>query len=117
MLRSLKTEREEGFASIVEVVITAVIFIIATAGIVSTVSMLRPHGRQSSQRIEAAYIGKDIIDQLRTEVRASDDGEFFGPNLSTTETHNLGQIGDYTVSYTVTEPIPNLRHLTMNITW
>ena len=71
MLRNLKKERMEGFASIVEVAVTAVIFILATAGILSTVSMLKPHGRESTKKIEAAYIGKGIIDQLRKEVHAT----------------------------------------------
>ncbi|MCK5082364.1 MAG: hypothetical protein KAR31_05610 [Candidatus Omnitrophica bacterium] len=115
MLRGLKKARKEGFASIVEVAVTSVIFILATAGILSTVSMLKPHGEQSLKKIEAAYIGKGIIDELRQEVHASAGG-LFGGNLAL-GVHNMTTVGDYTVSYIVTEPIPNLRRLTMNITW
>ena len=119
MLRDLRTKRAAGFASIVEVIVTTVIFILATAGILSTVSMLKPHARGSTKEIEAAYVGKAVIDQLRKQVAAADGGVFFGSNLSL-GTHNLppsGPNGDYTVSYTVTEPIPNVRKLSMTITW
>ena len=115
MLRNLKKERREGFASIVEVAVTAVIFILATAGILSTVSMLKPHGRESTKKIEAAYIGKGIIDQLRKEVHAT-PGSLFGSNLSI-GTHTLTPIGDYNVTYVITAPTSDLRQLTMNITW
>ena len=120
MLRSLKKEGKEGFASITEVVVTAVIFILATAGILSTVSMLRPLRWQSSKKIEAAYVGKGIMDDLRKEVHATTTAgeELFGPNLAL-GVHNPPAIGDYTVTYTV-NPVagnPNLRKLTMDITW
>ena len=115
MLRSLRKKKREGFASIVEVVVTSVIFVLATAGILSTVSMLKPHGRESSKKIEAAYIGKGIMDNLRKEVHAT-TGALFTGNLAV-GTYNLAAIGNYTVGYVVTEPIPNLRRLTMTITW
>ena len=115
MLQNLKREKVEGFASIVEVAVTAVIFILATAGILSTISMLKPHEQGSSKKIEAAYIGKGIIDTLRKDVHATSAG-FFGTNLAV-GIHNPPAVGDYTVTYTVTEPTPNLRQLTMNITW
>ena len=121
MLRSFKKNREEGFASIVEVAVTAVIFILATAGILSTVSMLRPHGQQSSKKIEAAYIGKGIMDDLRREVNATTTAgqEFFGPKLAL-GAYGPTVISGYTVNYTVAEANPgdpNLLKLTMTITW
>ena len=110
--------REKGFASIVEVVVTTVIFILATAGILSTLSMLQPHVRTSTREIEAAYVGKGIIDDLRKEVEAGAIGGdgFFGPNLAL-GAHTPSVIGDYTVTYTITEPIPNVRKLSMTIDW
>lgn len=104
--------KKKGFASIIEVIITSVIFVIGAVAILSTVSQFRPHGQESSQKMEAAYIGKGIIDDLRQQVSAED-----------WDTGNLALgpygfvIGDYTINYTITEPITDLRHLTMNITW
>jgi hypothetical protein len=112
MLRDLK---KKGFASITEVIVTSIIFVLATAGILTTLSMLRPHGGESSQKIEAAYLGKGIIDDLRKEI---DAGTWNSGRLSIGQ-HNLGPIDGYTVSYTVTQlpPPANARHLVMNITW
>jgi hypothetical protein len=115
-----KRKKQGGFASIVEVAVTAVIFILATVGIISTVSALKPHARESTKKIEAAYVGKGIIDELRKEVNAAPGGVFFGNNLSI-GTHTRSAITTtgtaYTVTYDVTEPIPNVRKVTMTVTW
>lgn len=110
MLRDLK---DKGIASIVEVIVTAVVFVIAVAGILSTVAMFRPQGKEASQKIEAAYVGKGIIDDLRQQVNAEDwdTGNLIAGTYSTT-------VGIYTVNYTITdEPSLGLRHLAMNITY
>ncbi len=109
MLRDLK---ENGLASIVEVVITAVVFIIAAAGIISTVTLFKPVGRGSSRKIEAAYIGKGVIDELRQQISAEDWAD---PNSNlAVGTYNTA-ISGYDITYTISEPITGLRHLTMNI--
>lgn len=119
MSERFKKNGKDGFASIIEVVITAVIFILATAGILSTISMLRPHGVESSRKIEAAYIGKGIIDDLRNEVHATTTPpyEYWGPNLDPDAGTYTQTQGDYTISYDVTQVNPNLRKLDMTITW
>ena len=116
MLHALKKLRESGFASLVEVAVTTVIFILATAGILSTISMLRPHAQESTRSLEAAYVGKGILDELRKQVGVQPGNEYFGPNLDV-GIHNLGSLNGYTVSYNVTEPIPDVRKVTMTITW
>lgn len=112
MLRDLK---DKGIASIVEVIVTSVIFVIAAAGILSTVAMFRPQGKEASLKIEAAYVGKGIIDDLRQQVNAedwNDPGSSLAPDTYTTT------IGIYTIDYEITDE-PNLgyRKLTMNITY
>ena len=112
MLRELKNK---GFASIVEVIVTSIVFVVATAGIISTISMLRPHTSESSKKIEAAYIAKWALHDLRRQVDALTWGDA-GSNLAV-GVHNLADVGEYSISYIVTEPVPNLRRLVMNITW
>jgi len=110
MLKDLK--KISGFASIVEVIVTAIIFIVATAGILSTMSMLTPQKREASRKIEAVYVGKGVMDELRWDVDAStwDAGDLsLGDHTQT--------IGDFNVSYTVTEPTPGLRKVAMDIVW
>ncbi len=127
MRRGLNLKGTAGLGSIVEIVVTSVVFIIAAAGIMSTISVLKPEIKESSKKVEAAYIGKGILDEMRQEVNAADNGVFFGPNLDT----NIGEYndvdyanyspdqtsGNYTVDYVVTEPIPNVRKVDMIISW
>ncbi len=112
MLRDLKNN---GFASIVEVIVTTVVFVLATAGILSTVAMLKPEETETTQKIEAAYIAKGILDDLRKQVDAItwDDA---GSNLAVGVPHEIN-FGDYFINYTVTEPIADLRYVNMTITW
>lgn len=109
--------QENGFASITEVIVTSIIFVLAAAGIMSTLAMLRPQGGGSTQKIEAAYLGKGIMDDLRKDVDAAtwnDANSRLAPGP-----HNLGQINGFTVSYTVTQlPSPsNVRRLDMTVSW
>jgi type II secretory pathway pseudopilin PulG len=111
MLRDLK---DKGIASIVEVIVTAVVFVIAAAGILSTVAMFRPQGKEASQKIEAAYIGKGIIDDLRRQVNA-EDWDNLGSNLAV-GTYSA-TFGVYNIDYIITEPTSGIRYLVMNITF
>ena len=114
MLRCLQ---KNGFASITEIIVTSVIFVLAAAGIMSTLAMLRPQGGGSRQKIVAAYLGKGILDDLRQDVDAA---TWNNPNSRLAPgTHNLGQINGYTVSYTITQlPAPeNGRRLDMTVSW
>jgi type II secretory pathway pseudopilin PulG len=123
LLSSNRESSNQGFASIVEVVVTSIIFIIATAGILSTVSMLQPHSTESSKKIEAAYLAKGILDEWRTAVLAtpgSPPGSNWGPPLDQPAgTYPLPPFGDYAISYTIEDdnPIPNVRKVTMTVTW
>ena len=114
MIRGLK---EKGIASIVEVIVTAVVFVIAAAGIMSTVAMFRPQGKGSSLKIEAAYIGKGIIDDLRQQVNAEDWNNPASPLADIGGPHPPIPIGDHIVVYTITDVTPGLRRLDMTITY
>ena len=90
-----------GFASLTEVIITALIFVIAVFGIITATSMMQPKSRESRQRLEAAYLGKEKISELRGAVDAvswDSSNSLLAPG-----THPPEDFGDYTVSYTVTD--------------
>ena len=111
MLRDLK---DKGIASIVEIIVTSVVFVIAAAGILTTVAMFRPHGKEASQKIEAAYIGKGMIDDLRQQINAEDWNDP-GSNLAV-DSYTV-TIGNYTLDYEITQPAEGYRYLTMNVTF
>lgn len=100
----LKILKEKGFASVLEVIVTAVIFMLAAFGIMTTVSMLRPHTREVSREIEAAYHAKNMMDYLRGQVDAAAWEANTGP-LATGVTHS-NIIGDYTINWSLTAVNP-----------
>ena len=68
----LKVLKNQGFASLVEVIITAVIFMLAAFGIFTTISMLRaPQGTESIKRLKAIYLAKAAIDDISRSVDAA----------------------------------------------
>lgn len=112
MLKSLK--QKKGFASFVEIVITSVIFVVAALGILASISLLRSHGTNSSQRLEASYLAKQMIDQLRANVDAriwdnTDSGLVPLQRYSTS-------VGEYTINWYLTnvENLP-IRELFLNV--
>lgn len=94
MLRILK---EQGFASFVEIVVTAVIFMITVVGIMSTASMLQPHGAASYTKLDATYAAKGIVEWLYQKVEANSWIDNAGP-LATGVVHT-NTIGAYTVNW------------------
>ena len=116
----LKLLREKGFASVLEVIVTAVIFMLAAFSIMTTVSMLRPHTLEVSREIEASYHAKNMMDYLRGQVDATAWEANTGP-LATGVGHS-DAIGDYTVNWSLTEVDPSEypaglapRKLSMNV--
>ncbi len=83
---------------------TAVIFMLAAFGIMSTVSMLRPHNLEVSREIEASYHAKNMMDYLRGQVDAVAWEANTGP-LKHGVTHS-NTIGDYTINWTLEEVNP-----------
>lgn len=113
---------KKGFASILEVIVTSIIFLIAGYSVLNTISMLRPNSAESARKLEAAYIGKQIMEDLRKGV----DAEFWssGGNLDVGvyNTTISGTYTTYTVNYEIIE-VPGYpagegpRQLIMNITF
>jgi hypothetical protein len=106
-----------GMASVTEVVIASIIFAIAAAGILATVSFLKPQSTTSAKRLEAAYIGKSILEELRQNVDL-DAWDTAGGDLDPAVAHSI-TIGDYTVDWTVTDVFGDntLRKVDMTITY
>jgi Tfp pilus assembly protein PilV len=100
----LRTLRKNGFASVLEVIITSIIFMLAAFGILTTVSMLRPAGQESYREVEASYHAKNMMDYLRDQVNATTWADNTGP-LATGVAHSQ-TIGDYTVNWYLTEVNP-----------
>jgi hypothetical protein len=99
----LKILKEKGFASVLEVIVTAVIFMVAAFGIMTTVSMLRPHNLEVSREIAASYHAKNMMDYLRGQVDAVAWEANTGPLA---KGGHSNAIGDYTINWSLTEVNP-----------
>lgn len=54
----------------VEIIVSALIFSIAVAGMFATISSLQKPAEESREDISAAYVGKQILEDLRKEIDA-----------------------------------------------
>lgn len=90
----------KGIGSLTEVLIASIIFIIAVFGILSSMTMIAPQAEESSDRLKAAYAGKHVLDQLRSQIDADSWNDTSG-ELSV-GTHNRCVDGHF-VEWTVTE--------------
>ena len=106
MLRKLK---KKGFVSIVEVIVTSVIFILAAFGILSSISKLSPAGVDTSKRLDAAYVGREFIENLRNSVSIYANGIRYSNKIS-------GGLSNYTVNWYLLDNVNSgTRQMFMNV--
>jgi hypothetical protein len=75
--------------------------------------MLRPHGAEADRRLEAAYIGKRVIEELRGQV---DTRMWNNAQSSLYPGSHSKSIGDYTANWTVEDnPALGIRHISMEV--
>ena len=66
--------------SMVEVLVSSMIFMITMTGVISTFSAIRKPSAKTEHQTAAAYLGKRILDELRTQVTQKnwpDDGSAY----------------------------------------
>ena len=112
---NLRQKKSRGF-TITEVVVSALIFAIATAGVLATATTMRRPAVESSEDVTAAFLAKKILDDLRSQLDSTSwsqpqtTGGFFeiGKTYNFANTPNLNLLQPvtvdtitYTPSYTV----------------
>ena len=113
-----RQNKTTGF-TIAEVVIATMIFTLAMAGVFATISQLRQPAVASSQQVTAAFIGKKILDDLRSEVSATT----WNSGLLTPGNTYMNQVTVGTITYNATYTVQNdpngtnARQVTLNVTW
>lgn len=112
----LKINKQDGFGSFIEVVITAIIFVVAAFGIYTSISMFRPQAKETETRLYVAYVAKTLLTDLLTNVDANSWYDTNG--LLTPDILRSDIFGTYTVNYFL-EDVPGepVRKLTMNISY
>ena len=104
-----------GFASIIEVVVTAIIFVLAVFGILATTSVMQPQVKDSSKRLLAAYEAKKFLNNLRSGIDQT-TWDLAGSDY-TLGAHSK-TIGVYTINYTVSAVAgTDVRKINLTITY
>ena len=100
-------------ASLVEVLIAALIFTIAATGLFTTFASQRETTKRSQRQVQAAYYGRQVLEELRSKVdqRNWDSGDL------QEGVHNLAPSGPYSATYTVTTTANGGRKVDLTITW
>lgn len=115
--------RQETAFTITEVVVSALIFAIATAGIMATASSMRKPAVESSEDVAAAFLAKRILDGLRSQLAAGTWNQVGGNFDTSVSNHVLNPITldgtVYTPWYTIeTDPQgTQARKVNLTVTW
>ncbi len=103
----------------VEVIVATLIFAMATAGILATLSALSRPAAESAQDVQAAFIAKEIVETLRSQVTADSwvnpSGNFVTGRTYPTSITRDGRT--YFVVYNVTDDFTGAKEITVNVTW
>lgn len=109
--------------TITEVIIATIIFSLAMAGVFSSIANLRAPSVESSQEVTAAFIGKRVLDDLRSSVNAESWNDPATGKLLPGTTYPITPVvvsgKTYNGTYSVS-PDPdgtNARQVTLNIMW
>ena len=115
-------KKNRGF-TIVEIIISSLIFSITAVGIFATLAAVRKPSAESQRRVTAAYFGKQVLDDLRSKIDATNWQAGSGGPLDPTITHppytSFIDGVSYTGTYTVeTDPGGSLaRKISLAVTW
>jgi prepilin-type N-terminal cleavage/methylation domain-containing protein len=105
-----------------EVIVATLIFSLAMAGVFASISELRQPAVESTQEVTAAFIGKRILEDLRSQVNAQ-SWDTAGSDLELGTHTGPGPflIGgrSYTSTYTVIADLngTSARQVILNVTW
>lgn len=98
-MKNCRLNNKLGIASIVEVIVSAIIFATAAFGILTAITDLRPEGVESSKKLEAMLKAKGKLDELRRQNHPdlwNEGGDLYLGDHSETD-------GTYTYEWTVTD--------------
>ena len=103
-----------------EVIVATVIFTLAMAGVFASISQLREPAVESTQEVTAAFLGKRILEDLRSQVNGASWNTTGNLVYGTYTMANVVVSGKtYFPVYTVTSDPngTNARKVTLNVTW
>lgn len=115
------TIRNKNGFSFVEIVVASVIFVIISAGVLIAMSNLRAPAETSKTKLQSAYVGKQITEELKNAVNAAiwDSTSTSINPLVPGQTYTIPALAapfnNITGTYTVANNANNYRTVTFNI--
>ncbi len=106
--------------SLIEVMISSVIFAVSVAGVVSAFHTSTRLSAHFEHETAAALIGESVLEELILKARGDAD---LAPNATISRTYDAkgdqSPLGPYTARWTVTpnEPIAGLKQIALTVTW
>ncbi len=114
--------RSQAGFSFTEVLVAAMIFAVASAGAILAMTAVRRPAADSAEAISAAYVGKRVLDGLRSKVSAT-DWDSGALSLGTHDLPNVATVGGvtYNAVYVVEDDTAlggtGGRRVTLNVIW
>lgn len=111
-------QKKEGFSA-VEIIVASLVFVTTAVSVLSILSSLKKPSSKSERKVEAAYYGKSVLDELRSRVGAGTWDQATSNLMPGTYTRDPIVLGGitYTVQYTVADSTASARKVTLNVTW
>ena len=106
--------------SLVEVLVASMVFILAVAGVLATLSAVRQPASTAERELKAAIVGQQVLEEMRVKVDANDwNAANLAETGGTPQTFTKTVNGvDYEISYTVVEdPVSHARQVNMTVNW
>jgi len=112
----LKVLKQDGIASITEVIVSSIFFVVVGIGIFTTISMLQPQNDSAIKKIEAIYTGKSVLAELRRNLTALNWNQVGGNYVAGTQ-HSITR-GDYTINFITQDIVGSAaRQIFVNISY
>lgn len=114
-----KSKNNQSGFTLTELVVSAMIFSLSVAGLLATVSSLNRPSADSFEDVQAAYLGQEVLEDLKKEIDASVWDETTS-NLAIGE-HEFGPFTrqgiSYNVIYTVNADASGGRWVDLTVQW
>ncbi len=124
-MKFLNTHLKQMGFSLVEVVVATLIFALAAAGIMATVAALSNPSRSVRSDVQAAFLAREVIEDLRGQVTATEWTNASGPFVQGADygaaypdvTDTAGGV-TYSREYTITDdPDTGGKFVDVTVTW
>ncbi|MFP4473759.1 MAG: prepilin-type N-terminal cleavage/methylation domain-containing protein [Candidatus Omnitrophota bacterium] len=114
---------KNGGFSLTELIVASLVFAMAAAGLIATVSSMTTPSVEVSEDVQAAFLAREQLDALRSSVDADSWDAAGNPLVTSVGNYDLGykMVGptNYHIEYQVSDDddVPGVRRVDMTVSW